>query len=81
MSKSYFKHDSTGYVELMKSQAVDEMLLNYGSRAAAQLGSDYETKLQTGGKDRHTVKVGGTTAKARKENLANNTVWKVVSNL
>lgn len=82
MSKKWvFKHNASGYFELMKSPEMQSVLKEYGDRVMNLLpSSTTRTYEQTTvvGTTRSNVTVRATSYEARKDNLKNNTLLKAL---
>ena len=77
MAKTRFKLNKKGVRELMQSDAMLGICSQYASAALSSLGEGYDVNTYCG-KTRVNAEVEAVTAKARKENLENNTIWKAV---
>lgn len=77
MSKFVFKLNRSGVAELMKSQAMQDVLKNHAKTIKERAGDGYEQDIYVG-KNRANAMVKAETFKARKDNSENNTLLKAV---
>ena len=77
MSDFIFKLDRKGVAELMKSQAMQEVLKEHATTIKNRAGDGYEQDIYIG-KNRANAMVKAETFKARKDNSKNNTLLKAV---
>lgn len=77
MAKSRFKLNKKGVRELMQSDAMLGICSEYANAALSSLGDGYGVNTYHG-KTRVNAEVEAVTAKARRENLENNTILKAV---
>lgn len=77
MSKHKFKLNRQGVRELMKSDAMVEILNKYASVVKNNAGSAYESDLHRG-KNRANVVIYPADEKAKKECMKNNTLLKAL---
>lgn len=73
MSKVDIKLNSAGFLELLTSPEVSELVYEYGEQVAANAGEGYEVQM-FGGSWVAIAQVATATDEARKENLENNTL-------
>ena len=74
---SKFELNRKGVSELMKSDGMQEVLNNHASAIRKRCGDGYEQDIFVG-KNRANAMVSAGTAKAKKDNLNNNTLLKAV---
>ena len=77
MAKIRFELNEKGVRELMQSDAMLAECSKYANAALSSLGEGYDVNTYCG-KTRVNAEVEAVTARARKENLENNTIWKAV---
>lgn len=77
MSKFSFKLNRQGVAELMKSQAMQNVLKEHATAIKDRAGDGYEQDIYVG-KNRANAMVKAETFKARKDNSKNNTLLKAV---
>ncbi|MGI1734901.1 hypothetical protein [Streptococcus uberis] len=77
MSKFVFKLNRSGVAELMKSQAMQDVLKEHATTIKNRAGDGYEQDIYVG-KNRANAMVKAETFKARKDNSKNNTLLKAV---
>lgn len=77
MSKFIFKLNRSGVAELMKSQAMQDVLNERAKTIKERAGDGYEQDIYIG-KNRANAMVSATSKKARKDNSENNTLLKAV---
>lgn len=77
MSKFIFKLNRSGVAELMKSQAMQDVLSEHAKTIKERAGDGYEQDIYVG-KNRANAMVKAETFKARKDNSENNTLLKAV---
>jgi len=77
MSKSQFKLNRNAVAELMKSEAMQKVLVQKASEIKNRCGDGYEQDIYVG-QNRANAMVSATTYQAKKDNLENNTILKAV---
>lgn len=77
MSKFVFKLNRSGVAELMKSQAMQDVLSEHAKTIKDRAGDGYEQDIYLG-KNRAIAMVSTTSFEARKDNSENNTLLKAV---
>lgn len=77
MSKFIFKLNRSGVAELMKSQAMQDVLSEHAKTIKDRAGDSYEQDVYLG-KNRANARVKAESFKARKDNSENNTLLKAV---
>lgn len=77
MSKFVFKLNRSGVAELMKSQAMQDVLSEHAKTIKDRAGDGYEQDIYIG-KNRANAMVKTESFKARKDNSENNTLLKAV---
>lgn len=77
MSKFVFKLNRSGVAELMKSQAMQDVLNERAKTIKERAGDGYEQDIYIG-KNRANAMVKAESFKARKDNSENNTLLKAV---
>lgn len=77
MSKFIFKLNRSGVAELMKSQAMQDVLSEHAKTIKERAGDGYEQDIYIG-KNRANAMVKAESFKARKDNSENNTLLKAV---
>ncbi|WP_249629771.1 hypothetical protein [Streptococcus uberis] len=77
MSKFVFKLNRSGVAELMKSQAMQDVLSEHAKTIKDRAGDGYEQDIYVG-KNRANARVSTTSFEARKDNSENNTLLKAV---
>ncbi|SUO90940.1 hypothetical protein [Streptococcus uberis] len=77
MSKFVFKLNRSGVAELMKSQAMQDVLSEHAKTIKERAGDGYEQDIYVG-KNRANAMVKAESFKARKDNSENNTLLKAV---
>ncbi|MCK1219600.1 hypothetical protein [Streptococcus uberis] len=77
MSKFVFKLNRSGVAELMKSQAMQDVLKSHAKTIKERAGDGYEQDIYIG-KNRANAMVKAESFKARKDNSENNTLLKAV---
>lgn len=77
MSKFIFKLNRSGVAELMKSQAMQDVLSEHAKTIKERAGDGYEQDIYVG-KNRANAMVKAESFKARKDNSENNTLLKAV---
>lgn len=77
MSKFIFKLNRSGVAELMKSQAMQDVLNERAKTIKERAGDGYEQDIYIG-KNRANAMVKAESFKARKDNSENNTLLKAV---
>ena len=77
MSKFIFKLNRKGVAELMKSQAMQDVLKEHATTIKNRAGDGYEQDIYVG-KNRANAMVKAETFKAKKDNSKNNTLLKAV---
>lgn len=77
MSKFVFKLNRSGVAELMKSQAMQDVLSEHAKTIKERAGDGYEQDIYIG-KNRANAMVKAESFKARKDNSENNTLLKAV---
>ena len=77
MSKNKFKLNRQGVGELLKSNALQNVLETRANAAKSRLGEGYATSTYVG-KTRVNVSIYAQSYEARKENMQNNTILKAV---
>jgi len=77
MSKFIFKLNRKGVAELMKSQAMQDILKEHATTIKNRAGDGYEQDIYVG-KNRANAMVKADTFKAKKDNSKNNTLLKAV---
>ena len=77
MAKNKFKFelDRDGVSDLLRGQAMQELLGNKARSAAASCGAGYEADVYVG-KNRANASISAETYQAKKDNLKNNTILK-----
>ena len=78
MAKFRFELNSEGVRELLKSSEMAAICKSYADQIAGRAGAGYEVSVYTG-KTRVNASVAASTAKARKDNMKNNTLLKAMS--
>lgn len=76
--KAYFKRDSDGIAELLRSSGVDEMLTQYANRVKNNAGDGYSYDIEMHGKVRHYAIVKTDTKRAYWQNMKQNTLLKAL---
>lgn len=77
MSKFSFKLNRSGVAELMKSQAMQNVLKEHATTIKDRAGDGYEQDIYVG-KNRANAMVKAESFKARRDNSKNNTLLKAV---
>lgn len=77
MSKFIFELNRSGVAELMKSQAMQDVLSEHAKTIKDRAGDGYEQDIYVG-KNRANAMVKAETYKAKKDNSKNNTLLKAV---
>ena len=77
MTKKGFKLNYAGVGQLMKSEAMQNVLSEHATAIKNRCGDGYEQDIHVG-KNRANAMVSATTYKAKKDNLKNNTILKAV---
>jgi len=77
MSKMQFKLNSSGVSSLLKSAEMQSVLTKKATDIKNRCGDGYEQDIYIG-KNRANAMVRAATAKAKKENMDNNTLLKAV---
>ncbi|MGT2753253.1 hypothetical protein [Streptococcus porcinus] len=77
MSKFIFKLNRSGVSELMKSQAMQDVLKKHATTIKDRAGDGYEQDIYVG-KNRANAMVSAKSIKAKKDNMENNTLLKAV---
>lgn len=80
MAKVKFKLNYGGVRELLTGSEMRSILKEHADRAKAQLGSGYEVEISEteGVKRRAKARISAVSARAKKENLDNNTLLKAI---
>ena len=77
MTKVKFELNRSGVASLMKSSAMQKILVNHATAIKNRSGSGYEQDIHIG-KNRANARVWASSASAKKDNLENNTLLKSV---
>ena len=77
MAKNKFKLNYKGVGELMKSKAMQTVLMEHATSIKNRCGDGYEQDVRVG-KSRANAMVKATTYQAKKDNMDNNTLLKAV---
>lgn len=77
MSKIQFELNSDGVQELLKGSAMQGILQQYANQKAGQAGTGYAASVRVGQR-RAYANIYPATDKARRDNLENNTLEKVI---
>lgn len=78
MSKKFkFVRNSAGFIALLKSEAMQEILIKHASAAKSRAGDGYEQDIYVG-KTRANAMVWPESFKAKRDNKKNNTLLKAV---
>ena len=77
MAKNKFKLNYKGVGELMKSKAMQTVLMEHATSIKNRCGDGYEQDVRVG-KSRANAMVKATTYQAKRDNLENNTLLKAV---
>lgn len=77
MSKMKFKPNRKGVAELMKSDAMQNILKDYATNIRNRCGKGYEQDIYKG-KNRANAMVSAATHQAKSDNMKNNTILKAV---
>ena len=78
MSRIRIRLNSRGVTELMKSEDMQKICKAQADAAVAKCGAGYKSDTYVG-KSRVNCAVYAATAKARRDNAENNTLWKALS--
>ena len=77
MSEKGFKLNPAGVSELMKSAAMQKVLSDHATAIRSRCGDGYEQDIHVG-QNRANAMVSASTAKAKRDNMKNNTILKAV---
>jgi len=77
MAKLKFELNRTGVRELLRSDEMKAVCMDYANNAVGRLGEGYSANAYTG-KNRVNAEVSADTYKARKENLKTNSILKAL---
>lgn len=79
MNRSVFKLNRKGVHALLNSPEVTAEVARVAARVVQRAGDGYEASEPRHTGQRSAVNVYPATAEARRDDLANNTLWKVIS--
>lgn len=78
MAKAKIKMNNAAVVEMLKSPALEAVLLSNAERIAGSAGSGYEAELGAGGRTRSRAFVSTATYEARRDNAKNATLLRAL---